>query len=201
MSIVRTGWLGDTKPAIGVVHLRPLPGSPRNQETLDEIADAALRDAEAIVEGGMDGLLIENFGDTPFYSDAYRRDHFLHDGNRWADSAAILRAAWHQCATQRWVLGAGDCLGRGAQFIRVNILSGARVTDQGIIEGIANHCCAIAVCCRPMMCRSGLMWRSSIRAAGPRSLQDEVTDTIERRPCGCDHRDWFGTGRPASLQK
>ena len=67
MSIVRTGWLADLKPAIGMVHLRPLPGSPACEDSLPAIVSAALRDAEAIVEEGMDGLLIENFGDAPFY--------------------------------------------------------------------------------------------------------------------------------------
>ena len=67
MSIVKTGWIADVKPAIGMVHLRPLPGSPQCQEPIAKIVTEALRDAEALIDGGMDGLLIEHFGDTPFY--------------------------------------------------------------------------------------------------------------------------------------
>jgi uncharacterized protein len=34
---------------------------------LNAIREAALRDADALASGGVDGLLLENFGDAPFY--------------------------------------------------------------------------------------------------------------------------------------
>src|SRR4051795_10583615 len=53
--------------AIGVVHCPPLPGAPRYDGTpVATIYDRALRDAEAYVAGGIDGLIIENHGDIPF---------------------------------------------------------------------------------------------------------------------------------------
>jgi uncharacterized protein len=139
MSIVRTGWMTELKPAIGMVHLRPLPGSPACEDALADIVSAALRDAEAIVEEGMDGLLLENFGDAPFFPDQVppitvaamtvvatelRRRFDVPIGINVLrnDARGALAVAW----------------AAGASFIRVNVLCGARVTDQGIIQGQAH---------------------------------------------------------------
>ena len=35
----------------------------------DQIRDSLLRDAETLAEGGVHGLMMENFGDVPFYPD------------------------------------------------------------------------------------------------------------------------------------
>src|SRR5947199_10524967 len=51
---------------IGMVHLQPLPGSPRWEGSMARVIEAALADAQALVEGGIDALLVENFGDAPF---------------------------------------------------------------------------------------------------------------------------------------
>src|ERR1051325_7542662 len=54
------------RPILGMVHLLALPGAPLFGGSIDAVIDAALRDARAICDGGCDGLLFENFGDTPF---------------------------------------------------------------------------------------------------------------------------------------
>src|SRR5438874_2002338 len=51
---------------IGMVHLPPLPGSPRWEGSMHRVAAAALDDARALVEGGLEALLVENYGDAPF---------------------------------------------------------------------------------------------------------------------------------------
>ena len=51
---------------IGMVHLPPLPGSPRWDGSMSGVVAWALADARALVEGGVDALLVENFGDAPF---------------------------------------------------------------------------------------------------------------------------------------
>src|SRR5438093_1570544 len=60
---------------IGMVHLQALPGSPRWEGSMARVIEAALADARALVEGGIDALLVENFGDAPFTAgrvDAHR---------------------------------------------------------------------------------------------------------------------------------
>ncbi len=56
------------KPIIGMVHLRSLPGSPGYQadQGMKTIIAAALEDTLRMIEGGVDGIQIENQGDWPF---------------------------------------------------------------------------------------------------------------------------------------
>ena len=58
--------LGSRKAVIGMVHLEPLPGSPRWAGSMDDVSRAALADARALADGGVDAILVENFGDVPF---------------------------------------------------------------------------------------------------------------------------------------
>jgi hypothetical protein len=56
-----------TKPVIGMVHCWPLPGAPGySGYGMTAIIDNALRDAEVLVEVGVDGLIVENMWDIPF---------------------------------------------------------------------------------------------------------------------------------------
>ena len=53
---------------IGMVHLQPLPGSPRFAGDLDAVEAAALADARALAAGGVHAIIVENFGDAPFHA-------------------------------------------------------------------------------------------------------------------------------------
>ncbi|MBC7097618.1 hypothetical protein H5T52_00605 [Candidatus Bipolaricaulota bacterium] len=44
------------KLVVGMVHLLPLPGSPRFEGHLDRVVERALEDALALAEGGVDAL-------------------------------------------------------------------------------------------------------------------------------------------------
>ncbi len=59
-------WHG-RKPVIGMVHMKALPGAPGYAGDLKQIYDAALADAEALAEGGVDAIQIENQFDTPYF--------------------------------------------------------------------------------------------------------------------------------------
>lgn len=61
------GRLGDLlgrQPIIGVIHLPPLPGYPTSPG-IDAVVIKALRDLEALEEGEVDGVLVENEEDRP----------------------------------------------------------------------------------------------------------------------------------------
>ena len=51
---------------VGVIHLRPLPESPRYDGDLAGVVASAERDARALAAAGFDGVVVENFGDAPF---------------------------------------------------------------------------------------------------------------------------------------
>ena len=52
------------KRLIGVVHLKPLPGSPRFADTLDEILKPAVADARAYERGGADAIFIVHHNES-----------------------------------------------------------------------------------------------------------------------------------------
>ena len=51
---------------LGMVHCRPLPSTPNFNGDCKLIIDQALQDAKTLKEAGVDGIMIENMGDTPF---------------------------------------------------------------------------------------------------------------------------------------
>ena len=51
---------------IGMVHLKPLPGSPGFSGDLGDVERVAIADANTLIAGGVDAIMIENFGDIPF---------------------------------------------------------------------------------------------------------------------------------------
>lgn len=131
---------GAGTPVIGMLHAPPLPGAPRYAGDWSEVQRAVLEDAAALVDGGAQGLLLENFGDAPFFP---RRVP--------AVTVACLAALAEQLR-QRFALPLGINVLRNdgrsalavaiacrAHFIRVNVLCGARLTDQGVIHGIAHR--------------------------------------------------------------
>ena len=51
---------------IGVIHLLPLPASPKGNQ-LSTVIERAVADARALESAGIRKAIVENFGDAPFY--------------------------------------------------------------------------------------------------------------------------------------
>ncbi len=125
------------KAVFGMVHLLPLPGAPLFGGSMDAVLARALADARAIAAAGADGLIVENFGDRPFA--------------KTAGPAAIASIARCVAAIASGVgipvgvnvlrndgMGAlAIAAATGAAMIRINVHTGAMLTDQGLIEGDA----------------------------------------------------------------
>jgi membrane complex biogenesis BtpA family protein len=134
-------WSTVSRPVIGMLHLRPLPGSPRSSgSSIDSIREFLLRDAEALCDGGVNGLMLENFGDVPFFPGRVPAITVA----AMTALASAVREPFPQVPLGINVLrndgqsALAIAAAVGAQFIRVNILCGARLADQGIIQGIAH---------------------------------------------------------------
>ena len=128
------------KPVVGMIHLRPLPGSPAWEGSMEAILDRALTDARLLEEGGVDGLLVENFGDIPFEAGPVAAETV----------AAVTRAVSAVVAATTLPVGVnvlrndaraalGAAVAAGALFIRVNVHAGVMFTDQGTVEGRAHE--------------------------------------------------------------
>ena len=129
------------KAIIGVLHLNPLPGSPGYPGAggLEAAKEAVLADAGALEQGGVDALLLENYGDTPFLP-----------GRVEPHTVALMSVILKEISTRSSLpLGVnvvrndayaalGIALATEASFMRVNVLTGACTTDQGIIHGEAH---------------------------------------------------------------
>ncbi|MFO0678754.1 MAG: BtpA/SgcQ family protein [Polyangiaceae bacterium] len=124
---------------VGVVHLPPLPGSPRSQDTIWDIMKAAAKDAVTLANAGFQGVILENFGDTPFFATSVPKITV----SAMTTAALAVSSAAPDLALGINVLrndaeaALAIAVAAGASFIRVNVLSGARVTDQGVVEGRA----------------------------------------------------------------
>jgi membrane complex biogenesis BtpA family protein len=189
------------KPVIGMIHLPPLPGSPAHRLAMDDIRDLMLRDAEALVAGGVDGLMLENFGDAPFYP-----------GRVPPHTVAAIAVLANE-VRERFPLPFGINVLRndgvsalsiaaavGADYIRINVFTGARVTDQGIIQAEAHEVQRLR---RALAASVGIFADVAVKhsaALGDRNLEDEVADTVERARADAIIVSGTATGKPVDLQ-
>ncbi len=124
---------------VGVIHLPPLPGSPRASASVAEIAAAAADDARVLEGAGFDLVMIENFGDAPFVRSAVSPVTVA----AMTACAGEVRRAVTSLALGINVLrndaeaALGIAVAVSASCVRVNVHTGARVTDQGIVQGEA----------------------------------------------------------------
>jgi uncharacterized protein len=128
-----------TRAIIGMVHLRALPGSPRWDGDMAAVVRAALDDARALAEGGVDALVVENHGDVPFT--AGRVDAATVAGMAVAISE-IRRVVSLPIGVNVLKNDVRSALAvaaaTGARFVRVNVHVGAVAADQGIIQSDAH---------------------------------------------------------------
>ncbi len=123
---------------IGVVHLKPLPGSPRATASMKEIIKAALADAKAYQQGGADAVVVENFGDIPFTKGRVPPETCaaMAVAGQAVREAVKLPLGFNVLRNDP-LTALGICAACGGDFIRINVHSGAMITDQGVIEGNA----------------------------------------------------------------
>lgn len=132
--------LFDSQPIIGMVHLDSLPGAPRFDGDREAIRRHALEDAKALAAGGVDGVIVENFGDAPFYPNDVP-SHVVAEMTSLVGTVADAVDAPVGVNVLRNDAEAALSIAAatGASFVRVNVHAGARVTDQGVIEGRAHE--------------------------------------------------------------
>lgn len=127
---------------VGVVHLLAMPGDPGHSGGgFASVIDAARRDADAYLEGGIDAIVVENFGSRPFVRGDARDPLPPHQVAALALVGHALRERFTYVGVNALrndaVAALGIAASCGADFVRVNVHVGAYVTDQGVIEGEA----------------------------------------------------------------
>lgn len=189
-------------PVIGVVHLLPLPSSPRWGGDLRAVTQRAEQEATALAAGGVDGIIVENFFDAPFAKGE-------------VDPIVISAMTLIIDRIQNLVvlpiginLLRNDALGAmaiastvNAHFIRVNVLSGVMATDQGIIEGKAYELLRYR---KELNSKVAIFADVLVKHANPLGnidLASSVKDTLERELADAVILSGISTGVPPSLEE
>lgn len=187
---------------VGVVHLAPLPGTPRAALSVDEIIERAVGDARAYHEGGADALIVENFGDAPFFPERV-------EPHTVAAMTLAVRAVAAQVPLPVGVNvlrnDAAAALGiaavAGGAFIRVNIHTGVIATDQGIIEGRA----AETMRYRSLLGTAVQVWADVLVKhgvpLGPQTIEEAALDAVERGLADAVIVTGVATGRSADPEE
>jgi membrane complex biogenesis BtpA family protein len=145
------------------------------------VVAAAVEDAERLAEAGFPALMVENFGDAPFFPD---------------DVPAVTVASM-----SRAVLAVGQSTGlavgvnvlrndalsalavaaaSGAQFVRVNVLIGTMYTDQGAIQGRSAEVARLRrELCPDTAILADVMVKHAIPPVGL-TVERAAADTLER---------------------
>lgn len=130
-------WPGG-RALVGMIHLRALPGAPGWDGSMARVIERAAADAEALAAAGFDGLVVENYSDTPFFR-----------GPVPPETVAALTAAVGAVRSVTTLpvgvnvlrndasAALAIAVATGARFIRVNVHTGSMWTDQGLVEGRA----------------------------------------------------------------
>ena len=126
---------------IGVLHLLPLPASPSISPGFPAVVARALQDAEMLWSAGVRSMIVENLGDAPFRAE--RVDPHVpamlavvggHLKQRYGDE---LRLGINVLRNDG-MAAIGVAAAVGADFVRINVWTGATWTDQGLITGRAH---------------------------------------------------------------
>lgn len=172
------------KPLIACIHLQPLPGAPRYQGSMGQVIDTALTELDIYRQHNVNGIIVENFRDAPFYP-----------GPLPAETIAGLTAVTYEIVRHfngpvgvnalrnDGAAGMAIATAAGARFIRVNVHLHAVVADQGIIQGRAHETLRLRAALNSnvlIFADAGVKHASPL---GSRPLADETSDISERGLC------------------
>ena len=130
------------KPIIGMIHLRPLPGSPNYSSSninMERVIEIAVEEAKKLEKAGVDGLQVENIWDYPFI----KGEEIGHE-----TTAAMTAAAMKVKEAVNIPIGINCHLNGGkqalaiakavdAKWIRVFEWVNAYISRAGYIEGLS----------------------------------------------------------------
>jgi uncharacterized protein len=204
MKPLHDAWANVSKPVIGMLHLPALPGSPLYAGSIAPIREAMLRDAQLLAEGGVNGLMIENFGDVPFFPGRVPSHVVAHMTALAADvKRVVLQLPLGINVLRNDGLSALSIAHAArADYIRVNVLCGARVADQGLLQGIAHDLLRLRAELRAENIK--VFADVDVKHSAPlaeRAIIDEVDDTLHRGLADALIVSGAGTGKATDPEK
>lgn len=169
------------KPLIACLHLMPLPGAPRYAGDMREVYDTALAEAALFKHYPIDGIIIENFRDVPFYP---RRIPPETIAALAAVTREIVRAVTIPVGVNALRNDAPAALAIAsateAHFIRVNVHMDVVVSDQGLIQGRSHETIRLRSALRSQVLVFADVSVKHAIPLGNRGLATETRDLTER---------------------
>lgn len=132
-------FLQNKKTVIGMIHVDPLPGTPRYNSNMPDVIAKAKAEAELYKAAGIDMLAIENMHDIPFSKTI---------GPEIVAAMAVIgyevkNSTGLRCGLQILAAANQEALGAahaaGLDFVRVEGFVFAHVADEGWIDGCAGE--------------------------------------------------------------
>ncbi len=126
------------KTLLGMIHMPALPSAPASELRLDELIEFALSEAAKLEASGLDGAIVENVGDAPFFrgrvppATVAAMAIVVTEVKRATGMRVGVNVLRNDCEAALSIAHVA-----GADFIRCNVVIGAYVTDQGIVQGCA----------------------------------------------------------------
>lgn len=172
---------GAGKPLIAVLHLQPLPGSPLYDGSMKGVYEQALGELEIFKRCAVQGVIVENFRDTPFYPGRVPAETI-------ASMATVAREVVRAAGVPVGInvlrsdaeAAVAIATAAGAEFVRVNVHMNAVVSEQGIIQGVSH----LSVRLRAALKSQVLIFADvGVKHAAPladRGLRSETEDLAER---------------------
>jgi len=188
-------------PVIGVLHLLPLPTSPRWQGDLQAVIDRAEQEATALASGGVHAIIVENFFDAPFTKGMVDPAVVSAMGLIVQRLQALITVPIGINVLRndaRSALAIATCT--GAAFIRVNVLTGVMATDQGLIEGCAHDLLRYRKELGSSVKILADVLVKHARPLGSPNLTTAVQETIHRGMADGIILSGWATGSPPSLE-
>ncbi len=187
---------------IGMVHLPALPGSPNCRGDFHQIVSYAQREAKILEECGFDGILCENLGDSPYFPEAVPTETVaamavIADRIKSNTNLPVGVNVLRNDACAAMAIAATAQL----SFIRVNVLTGAMITDQGLIQGQAHHLLRLR---KNLQAEHVVIFADlRVKHAAPlvaRDLAQEIEEYFERAQCSAIIVSGTGSGKPVDFE-
>lgn len=169
------------KAVLGMVHLLPLPGSPGWAGSMEQVLDRAMLDARTLVDGGLRGVVVENYGDAPYFPDSVPAETV-------ASMAAVVTVLRRELDVPLGVnvlrndgpAALAVAAAAGAGFVRVNVHTGSMFTDQGLLQGRAHRTLRLRATLRsPVAIFADVFVKHATPPPGTR-LEDAARDAHQR---------------------
>ncbi len=129
-----------TKKVIGMIHVQALPGTPKNEKSINEIIDIAVEEANIYAECGIAAIMLENMHDVPYLNREVGPEI---TAAMTAIAREVKRSVDLPCGLQI-LAGANQAalaaaLAAGCEFVRCEGFVFSHVADEGLMNADAGE--------------------------------------------------------------